>query len=264
MPSPSRLLLLYRAREVHWRAFVVGVGVAALLLAPWLSRQVTAGFADVSALASGGAGEAESLPEPGSADAVRQSIRLTGIGDWEYVAADSIGPFATDAGLAWKTARGASMVATALLVVGLFTSALCIGRRVRTSRRWPWLDLGPRAASRALLLVWLAGVWFANATPATDRLFPHYLIVTFPVTFVVQVLALADLVAVARRSARKVALVGAISALVFLATGYAAFTLSFHRFLDDVGGTAGDYGVVYRDKAGLADLVRARGLQGGG
>lgn len=258
---PVTLLLLYRVREVHWRAFVVGVGVAALLLAPWLSRQVTAGFADVSALVSGGTGEAESLPEPGPADAVRESIRLTGIGDWEYVAADSIGLFATDAGLAWKTGRGASVVATALLVVGLITSALCIGRGARTSRRWPWLDLDPGAASRALLLVWLAGVWFAYATPATDRLFPHYLIVTFPVTFVVQVLALADLVAVARKSAGRAAMVGAISVLVVLSAAFVAFTLSFQRFLDDVGATAGDYGVVYRDKAGLADVVRARGLR---
>jgi hypothetical protein len=31
--------------------------------------------------------------------------------------------------------------------------------------------------------------------------------------------------------------------------------------LDDVGGSAGDYGVAYRDKAGLADVMRARGLR---
>jgi hypothetical protein len=258
---PATFLVLYRAREVHWRALVVGVGIAALLLAPWLSQQVTGGFADISTLVSGGTGEAESFPEPGPVDAVRQSIRLTGVGDWEYVAADSIGPFVTDAGPAWKMGRGASVIAATLFVAGVITCALCIGRGARTSRRWPLLDLRRRAASRALLLIWLAGVWLTYATPATDRLFPHYLIVTYPVTFAVQALALADLVAVTRKSLRPAATVGAISVLLVVSTAYMAFTLSFHRYLDDVGGTAGDYGVVYRDKAALADLVRARGLR---
>ena len=43
-----------------------------------------------------------------------------------------------------------------------------------TSRRWPWLALAPGGASRALLLVWLAGVWLTYATPAADRVYPHY------------------------------------------------------------------------------------------
>jgi hypothetical protein len=259
LATPAAVLLLYRAREVHWRAFLAGVGVAALLLAPWLFHQVTNGFADVSTLLSGAPNEAGS--QPGPVEAVRQSIRLVGVGDWEYVAADSLPSFVADAGPTWKVARGASMVAAALLVLGLITCALCIVRGARTSRRWPWVELGPSGAPRALLLVWLGGIWLVYATPATDRLFPHYLIITFPVSFAVQALALADLVSARRSSIRRVATIAAIATLVMVSAGYTAFTLSFHRFLDDVGGTAGDYGIVYRDKAELAHVVQARGLR---
>lgn len=258
---PATVLLLYRAREVHWAAFFAGVGVAALLLAPWLYHQVTNGFTDVSALLSGAPGEGDSFPEPGPVEAVRQSIRLVGVGDWEYVAADSLPSFVTDARPAWKMARGASAVAATLFVLGLITCSLCVVRGARTSRRWPWMELGPGGASRALLLVWLVGVWLTYATPTTDRLFLHYLIITFPVTFAIQALALADLVGTVERGFRQVATIGAIAILLVVSAGYTAFTLSFHRFLDDVGGTAGDYGVVYRDKADLADVVRARGLR---
>jgi 4-amino-4-deoxy-L-arabinose transferase-like glycosyltransferase len=255
---PATVLLLFRAREVHWRAFAAGVGVAALLLAPWLSHQVTNGFADVSLLLSGPSGEG---PEPGPVEAVRQSIRLVGVGDWEYVAADSMASFVRDAGPTWKVARGASVVTATLFVLGLITCALCVVRGARTHRRWPWMELGSASASRALLLVWLAGVWLTYATPATDRLYPHYLIITFPVTFAVQALALADLVGTLRSGLRHLAMIGAIATLVVVSAGYTAFTLSFHRFLDDVGGTAGDYGVVYRDQAELARVLQVRGLR---
>ena len=51
--------------------------------------------------------------------------------------------------------------------------------------------------------------------------------------------------------------VGAVAAC------YVAFTLGFQRFLDDEGGAAGDYGVVYRDQIALAREVRERGLRMG-
>ena len=166
----------------------------------------------------------------------------------------------TDAGPAWRVARGASTVAAALFLLGLVTSALCVVRGARTSRRWPWLALAPAGASRALLLVWLAGIWLSYATPRGDRLYPHYLIVTFPVIFAVQALALSDLAGAVRR-VRHLATIGAIAVLVVISVGYTAFTLSFHRFLDDSGGTSGDYGVVYRHKADLASVLQARGLR---
>jgi hypothetical protein len=46
-----------------------------------------------------------------------------------------------------------------------------------------------------------------------------------------------------------------------IVAGYVAFDLSFQRFVQREGGTAGDYGVIYDDTAALAAAVRARGLQ---
>jgi hypothetical protein len=252
---PAAVLLLYRGREVHWPAFALGVGVAMLLLAPWLYHQVTNGFDDISELVSGAPDGEE---RPGPLDVVRESVRLVGIGDWSYVVGVSMPGFLTEIGQTWNVARAASMVAATLFVLGLVTCALCVVRGLSTSRRWPWLVLAPGSALRALLLVWLASVWLT--IPFGGRLFPHYLIVTFPVVFVVQALALSDLAGAIPR-VRELATIGAIAVLVAVAAGQTVFTLSFHRFLDRWGAAGGDYGIVYRDKAELASVLRARGLR---
>jgi hypothetical protein len=256
---PACVVMLYRAREVHWRAAGAGTCVALLLLAPWLSHQVTTGFEDVAALAGGD--EEMPAPEPGAMKAARQSIRLLGTGGWDYVAADSMPAFVEDVGRTWRLSRAASTLASFLFVLGLATCALCVVRGASTSRRWPWLVLGPVSGTRALLLVWLTGVWLTYATPTSDRLFPHYLVVTYPVAFAVQALALADLVCAFSRGLRRIAAISAVAVVVVIAVGFTAFTISFQRFVDRNGGTAGDYGVVYRDKASLARIVRARGLR---
>jgi hypothetical protein len=196
-----------------------------------------------------------------AAEAVRHTVRLLGLGDWEYVSADSLPSFVEDAGLVWRGARGAGVLAGLLFAVGVATCAICVVRTTRRISRWPRVELERAGAVRALFLVWLVGVWIVYATPATDRLYPHYLIVTFPVSFAVQAVGLVDLTATLRRGLRTVAIVAAVAVLALIVVANAAFTLSFHRYLDRTGGTAGDYGVVYRDKAALADAVRARGLR---
>jgi hypothetical protein len=43
-----------------------------------------------------------------------------------------------------------------------------------------------------------------------------------------------------------------------------AFTVAFHSFLAKEGGTAGDYGIVYRDKHDLAELLLKAELRADG
>jgi hypothetical protein len=258
---PAVAVLLFRARDVHWRALAVGLGVAFLLLEPWLLHQTTHGFADISALVSRGDEEEAATPESGPVDAFRVALRIVGVGDWEYLTGDSLTPFARDAEPVWTVARAAGVVAAALLVLGLVTSAVCVVRNARVTRRRPWLELEVAAARRALLLVWLAGACLVYAAPASDRLYPHYLIVTFPVSFVVLALGLADLRGAVRGRLGRAAWLGAAATVVAVCAAFWAFTLSFHRYVGREGGTAGDYGVVYRDKAELADFVRERGLR---
>jgi 4-amino-4-deoxy-L-arabinose transferase-like glycosyltransferase len=258
---PAAAVLLYRARDVHWKALAVGVGVALLLIEPWFLHQTTHGFADISALVSRESDEEAATSESGPVDAFRMSFRLVGVGDWEYVAGDSLTPYARDAEPVWTLTRAAGVVAAALFVLGLVTSIVCVVRNARVTRRRPWLELDAAVARRALLLVWLAGVCLVYAAPASDRLYPHYLIVSYPVSFVVLALGLADLTAAVRGRPGRGAWLGAAATIVVVCVAFTAFTLSFQSYVGREGGTTGDYGVVYRDKLELADFVRVRGLR---
>jgi 4-amino-4-deoxy-L-arabinose transferase-like glycosyltransferase len=253
---PCAILLAWRAREVHWRSFAVGSAVAVLLLAPWLYHQVTNGFEDISSLVSreDAYGGADARPFA----VARESVRLVGVGDWSYVVGGSMPGLLTDIGRAWDVSRVANATAGALFVLVLFTCGLCVARGLSTRPHWPWLALTLASARRALLLVWLAAVWLALV--AGGRLFPHYLIATFPVAFAVQALALSDLAGAVSRL-RRPATIGAIAVVGAVAVGHTVFTVSFQRFLDRYGGANGDYGVVYRDKAQLSSVLKARGLR---
>jgi 4-amino-4-deoxy-L-arabinose transferase-like glycosyltransferase len=259
---PAGLVLLCRARDVHWPAFAVGAVVAVLLLGPWLGHEAGNGFDDVGKLLSGGRGDPGSaLVSSGSVEAVRQTVRILGAGNWDYVVGASHAQLADEAGTAWGLARAAGVLVAVLLAVGLVTSAVSVVRGGHVSRRRPFLELDAAAARRAVLLVWLGGIWLSYATSARDRVFPHYLIVTYPVSFALAALGLSDLVALAGARFRPVAAAVAVAALALVVAGFVAFTLGFHRFLDLHGGADGDYGVVYADSRALARAVRLRGLR---
>jgi hypothetical protein len=256
---PVGAVLLYRARELHLPALAIGVGVAVGLLAPWLVHEAMHGLEDVATLVAGGRGDRGSARiGTGSVEAIRHTVNLVGTGNWRYTVGDNRSQFVGDAGAAWTWGRIAGGFVTAVLAVGLVTSTARVATGVRRSGRWPFFDLEPDAARRALLLVWLGGIWLSYATSATNRVFAHYLIVAYPISFAVASLGLADLVALAR--GRRAATVAAFVALAAVVGGYVAFTLAYQRFLEEHRGTSGDYGEVYDDSAALARAVKARGL----
>ena len=236
-------------RALHWRALAAGVACAVLLVSPWLYHEATTGFDDVSVLLPGGDAVNAPADEPSVTEAIRHTVRMLGLGDWEYVSADSLPSFVDDAGpVVWKAARGASILAALLFAVGFVSCAICV---VRTSRRvsgWPWLALTRSGATRALFLVWLVGVWVVYSTPAADRLFPHYLIVTFPVSFAVVALGLADLTAMARLRLRSMATVACVGALAAIAVANTVFTLAFHRTGGPLATTASSTGTRRRSR----------------
>ena len=258
---PAALLLLYRAREVHWWAFVGGLLLAVLLLAPWLGHELAHGFEDVSLLFSEGRGRGGSVVGAGSVEAIRDTFHVISAGGWSYVVGSSGPDFIREAGSAWTLGREAGTVAAALFVIGLVTSLVGVVRGAHLTRVYPFVELDIDKARRALLLAWIAGIWLSYATSATYRVLPHYMIVTYPVSFAVQGLGLSDLVSVVRGRFRFEAAVVGYGVLVAILAGYVAFTLSFHRFLEKEGGTSGDYGVVYRDTAALARFAKDRRLR---
>ena len=259
---PAVAVVLYRARELDWRALAVGVGVAALLLGPWLGHEAAHGFKDVGQLLTEGRGSRGANPiGSGSGRAIRQTLDILGAWNWNYELGGSHAAFAAQGGWAWTYARWASGVTAALLLLGFYTSAIRIGLGARLSRGWPWLVFDLPARRRAVLLVWLVGVWLSYATSDPGRVFPHYLIVTYPVSFVVAGVGLADLVGVVRRRVPPALTTGvAVGATVAVVAGYAAFCVEFLRFVDHEGGTSGDYGVVLRDTKALAAVMRRERL----
>ncbi|HET8529328.1 MAG TPA: glycosyltransferase family 39 protein [Gaiellaceae bacterium] len=240
---PIVALLVYRARSVHRSALVLGVVAGLLLLAPWLAHNAKHGFHDFSLIADNGRGHGGAAGT-GTIEAIRQTVNLVSAEGWGFVVGSQHQPGAAD-----TVGRIAGIATVVLLGVGMLTAAVAVVRDVR--RRGA---LGPDAARRGLLLVWLLGIWASYLGSSRSGVGPHYLIVSYPVTFVLAALGLVDLA----RPARAVPVAPVAAALV--GAGFLAFTVSFQHLVQRQGGTAGDYGVVYRDTAALADAARVRGL----
>jgi hypothetical protein len=115
---------------------------------------------------------------------------------------------------------------------------------------------GVDTARRALLVVWLVGICLAYVSSSRSGVGPHYLIISYPVSFLLAALGLGDLAALLRRRAALVSLAAAGA----IAAAYVAFTLSFQTFVRQHHGTTGNYDVVYDEAAALAAAARARGL----
>jgi hypothetical protein len=139
----------------------------------------------------------------------------------------------------------------------MLTSAVGVARGAQRVRRWPLVELEEDAARRALLLVWLVGIWLSYLSSRASGVGPHYLIVSYPVSFVLAALGLVDAASFLGDRGAAV-LVPAVAAVIV--ASFVAFSLSFQHFVQRQGGTAGDYGVVYDDTAALAAVLRARGL----
>jgi 4-amino-4-deoxy-L-arabinose transferase-like glycosyltransferase len=238
---PIAAVVGYRRREIHWRAAGVGLCVGLLPLLPWLGHEAKHGFRDLSLLASNGAGHGGRGAGTGLIEAIRRTINLVSAEGWSFVVGSHHQP-----GLAYDLGRIAGIGVIVLLGVGILTSLAILHRR------------DTEAVRRGLLVVWLAGVWLTYIPKSSSVVWPWYLIVTYPVSFVLAALGLADLARLVRGRAGVAASLIAGSAI---ATAFVAFTLSFQHFVQQQGGTAGDYGVVYNDTEALAEAVKARGMQ---
>lgn len=234
---PIGAVLAYRARRVDWRAVAAGVLVGLIPLAPWLAHDAKHGFRDFSLIANNGRGHGGTAGT-GTIEAIRQTVHLVSAEGWSFVVGPQHQP-----GVAYTLGRIAGIAVVVLLGLGIVSSLVAIARG----------GLGPDTTRRALLLVWLAGIWISYITSTKSGVGPHYLIVTYPVTFILAALGLVDVT----RDLRVVPLAAATLAVA----AFVAFSVSFQQFVQRQGGTAGDYGVVYDDTAALAAAVRARGLE---
>ncbi len=239
---PIGVLIAYRARDVNWRAVIAGAGIGVVLLASWLAHNAKHGFRDFSLILNNGRGHGGTTGT-GTIEAVRRTIDLISAEGWSFVTGAH-----HQSGAAWTFGRAAGIVVIVLLVVGMLTS---LTRIVRDGRR-PEID----SARRALLLIWLVGICLAYITSSRSGVGPHYVIVSYPVSFLLAALGLEDAASLVRRRSAVVS----VTIAAAIAAAFVAFTLSFQAFVRQHDGTEGAYGVIYDDVAALAAAVRARNL----
>jgi 4-amino-4-deoxy-L-arabinose transferase-like glycosyltransferase len=239
---PIGALLAYRGRDINWRAVIVGAGIGVVVLGSWLAHNAKHGFRDFSLILNNGRGHGGAAGG-GTIEAIRRTIDLVSTEGWSFINGTS-----HESGVAWALGRAAGIVVIVLLVVGMVTS---LARIVRDGRH-PAID----TARRALLLIWLAGICLAYITSSRSGVGPHYVIVSYPVSFLLAALGLADVASPLRRRSAVVALAAAAA----VAAAFVAFTLSFQGYIHKHHGTAGAYWVVYDDTAALAKAARARDL----
>ena len=239
---PIGALLAYRARDVNWRAVIAGAAVGVVLLGSWLAHNAKHGFRDFSLILNNGRGHGGTIGG-GTIEAIRRTIDLVSTEGWSFINGTS-----HESGVAWALGRAAGIVVIVLLVVGIVTS---LTRIVRDGRH-PEID----TARRALLLIWLAGICLAYITSSRSGVGPHYVIVSYPVSFLLAALGLADAASLLRRRSAVVSLAAAGA----IAAAFVAFTLSFQAFVRQHHGTAGAYWVIYDDTAALAKAAHARNL----
>jgi 4-amino-4-deoxy-L-arabinose transferase-like glycosyltransferase len=239
---PIGALLAYRARDVNWRAVVVGSVIGVLSLGTWLAHNAKHGFRDFRLIVDNGRGHGGTAGG-GTIEAVRQTIHLVSAEGWTFITGAQ-----HQNGAAWTLGRIAGIVVIVLLVLGMATA---IARVVRDGRH-PAID----TARRALLVVWLVGTPLSYITSSRSGVGPHYLIISYPISFLLAALGLADAAALVRRRAVVISLAGAAA----IAAAFVAFTLSFQSFVQQHGGTSGTYGPIYDDTAALAAAAHAHHL----
>lgn len=242
---PIGVLIAYRARHVDWRAVIAGAAVGVVLISPWLAHNAKHGFRDFRLIAGNGRGHGGAIGT-GTIEAIRVTFHQVSAGGWSFLTGAQ-----HQGGAPWTLGLVAGYVVVALLVLGMVTSLV----RVVRDGRHPGTD----TEGRALLLVWLAGLWLSYIGSSRSGVGPHYLIVSYPVPFLLAALGLHDVAALVPRRSSVISL--AVAAAV--AAAFVAFTLSFQAFVQHHGGTAGGYGIVYADRAALAAAVRARDLHVG-
>jgi hypothetical protein len=242
---PIGALLAYRARHVNWRAISVGTAVGVLSLGSWLAHNAKHGFRDFRLIVDNGRGDSGAAGG-GTIEAIRQTIHLVSAEGWTFITGAQ-----HQRGAAWTLGRAAGMAVIVLLAIGIATALV----RVVRDRRHPGIDTG----RRALLVVWLFGIPLSYLTSSRSGVGPHYLIITYPVSFLLAALGLAEATALLRRRAAVISLAAAAA----IAAAFVAFTLSFQSFVQRHGGTAGNYQVIYDDTAALAAAAHARHLHVG-
>ena len=262
-------VVLLRARDVGWLKLGVGIAVAVGMLVPYLHFQRTHDWTDVRGfgnLASGKRADGSERPPEGALTlvalkdefhALKDTFQTSGGTRFDYALGNSTDAYEATRGGAANALRSAgTWIAWGLMVIGLLVSLVRGSAGAVWRRRWPPLEPSSDGWPYLIVFGWLAGVWMFYVAVQLKPMLTHYLIIAFPMPFVLAALAARE---PARRFGRRGLLVG-IALVGLVAAAHVESLTSFGRFLDRTGGTAGDYGVGFGSKADLIRFVAGNGL----
>lgn len=252
LAAPVVVVLAYRLRALHLGALVLGVVGAVLLFSPYMWHELQNGFFDLHRLAGEGGDGPTAWNWAGVSRAIDRTSQLVSAEDWRYMLGpDEVG-FASDHRLVRIAGRAAGLGTVFALLAGTVLLSVRVTRRASPSGRWPFVALDVATAREALLVVWLIVVWLSFVSSAPARVFPHYLIVTYPISFLVIGILVRDVRDRVSRTRWRPLHVAVPAAVAAATLGLAGFTLASQSFVAANGGAAGDYGVAYRHIAALA------------
>lgn len=245
------LLLLRRAKQLHLPALGLGLLLAGLSALPFALHLQRGGLEELSLAAQRAT---PAVDEPAGAQLLRHSVAVAGGTDFAAALGPSLPRFETErAPHCAALARGSGWLAGALFALGLLAA---LGRLL--GGMGTKVPLDPANELRLVALVWTVGVWGGYLLLGLEQIHPHYLIVLYPAPFV---LAATGLQTVAARIPRPLARHALAPALIgLLLAGQLSALWELRGFLRRHGGTAGDYGVIYRHKAAAIDHALTQGL----
>ena len=267
------LLARARAKELSWLSLGAGVVAALLMMGPYLHFQVEKGYPDLVGFANIAKGQradgtTREAPKRWSLDPLRWMAHASSGTNVGYAVGRSKDDHhAWRSGLTKVLSPAGGWLGNLLLGAGallaLWASVLAFRRR--SGHRGPpdragEIDHDPHTGvARSLLLVvaaWVLGFVLVFTLLRLEHVWPHYFIILYPAPFVLMWLPLAW---IARRFGQKGAwLAGGATTVIVLA--HLTTLLSLGGYVNDRGGTGGDYGVSYEHKADLVDYVVANGL----
>lgn len=256
--------LIVHARRIHWPALVTGTILATAMLTPYVQHQLDTDWSDIRGfqrMAQGlkPDGSPREVEKKWSADGITWSAYISAGNSLDYACGPSHDAYLASQSSTVRTIRTVgTMTGTALLAVGfLMCFGLAIRRRVgdeHTNRSRFEQRVDPLMGTRTMLW-WTLGYLLVFTALRLEKVFPHYYIILYPAQFICMALPLGVLWRW-NRTTKKLSMV--ILSIVITANVLTLF--SFRQYLQETGGTAGDYGVAYQYKDELTQYVAATGL----
>jgi len=224
------------------RGWLAGAVIALCLVLPYVIHDASQGFADVRSMFTAAGGRGPGIPGDGYRPwEIRQAADLMSVRGFDYVLG--------------YTFYQRQVAAWPFQAVPWMCTVLALGGCVILVSKLP------RDGAARVLGLWIAAV--ALVMPIF-RVNPAYYIVTFPAQFILAGLAVRWMMGLGarfKRDERSAIRLVALAVVVACAAVNISFWHNVMTFVENVGSTQEDYGVPYRYKREVAELI---GRLGGG